>query len=460
MRHLFAPNMFQTMDGNDEYNSTIYADENAPATIDSDDNHSSVVNHLIVVLLFCITILINTALCVPSFINRRRRQRQWEAYRARIVVVQIANNEQNMSPEEVQRIEATRYNSIENWVVSKQIHAHDDLCSKCLMADHNTTAASATAATTTATPCSSSSSSSKDSVKQRIKTAGTVDMTDEEWGAGEDDDAGDEVEGGHECPICFEEFQVGDVISWSPESTTSCTHMFHHACIKEWLLKNAGCPFCRATVLPVDRLLLVRGGGGQQTTPGLHQIAELLQAQEHRKKSQQDCFYCIDHGIVKLPNNSVHRSRAGCPLLTLEEMEQATKRARDVPSKQVLVEMRRVANGDGEMAKPPLPHHHVTESVTTTASTIPDNNNNDNDDENDQRISSESSSSSAAEAVSSSWTTCRLDVIPGDFEDNGDGQTTAESSEQRQTSAENNEVKSNAATADCEAPSEKVVAND
>jgi Ring finger domain len=53
------------------------------------------------------------------------------------------------------------------------------------------------------------------------------------------------------CTICLEAFQVGDNVSWSTDPT--CGHVFHHSCIREWLLRRVACPCCRTVLLPVDR---------------------------------------------------------------------------------------------------------------------------------------------------------------------------------------------------------------
>ena len=53
------------------------------------------------------------------------------------------------------------------------------------------------------------------------------------------------------CSICMERFKVGDNISLSP--VEGCHHVFHHDCIREWLLRRTGCPCCRVIMLPIDR---------------------------------------------------------------------------------------------------------------------------------------------------------------------------------------------------------------
>nr|GEW91294.1 E3 ubiquitin-protein ligase SIS3-like [Tanacetum cinerariifolium] len=46
-----------------------------------------------------------------------------------------------------------------------------------------------------------------------------------------------------DCPICLEEFHVGDQVRGLP-----CAHNFHLACIDKWLKLNIRCPRCRCSV--------------------------------------------------------------------------------------------------------------------------------------------------------------------------------------------------------------------
>ncbi|KAK4778965.1 hypothetical protein SAY86_006493 [Trapa natans] len=48
-----------------------------------------------------------------------------------------------------------------------------------------------------------------------------------------------------ECPICLEEFHVGNEVRGLP-----CAHNFHTECIDEWLRLNIKCPRCRCSVFP------------------------------------------------------------------------------------------------------------------------------------------------------------------------------------------------------------------
>jgi len=49
--------------------------------------------------------------------------------------------------------------------------------------------------------------------------------------------------GGGECAICLEEFGDGEEAMRLP-----CLHTFHAACSREWLRRQAKCPFCNAAV--------------------------------------------------------------------------------------------------------------------------------------------------------------------------------------------------------------------
>lgn len=164
---------------------------------------------------------------VPGYTRRHRRRRQ----------LAIARHRAQQVPTDVpyRRSSSERIAAIENWLISKPALPHDEVCELVL---------------------------------QRIKEDGDLDAD-------------------QECAICFEPFQAHDVISWSP-NPMCCKKVFHYGCLREWLLHQNGCPWCRQTVLPMD-------GYSEKPVSQRKQIQDLLMAGQQRTKS---CFYCIEHGIV------------------------------------------------------------------------------------------------------------------------------------------------------------------
>lgn len=47
------------------------------------------------------------------------------------------------------------------------------------------------------------------------------------------------------CSICLANYGNDDLIRLLPE----CKHLFHHKCVKPWLLQQATCPVCRKSPL-------------------------------------------------------------------------------------------------------------------------------------------------------------------------------------------------------------------
>ena len=46
------------------------------------------------------------------------------------------------------------------------------------------------------------------------------------------------------CAICLNEYVAGALVRTLP-----CVHLFHEACIDEWLNQSDRCPLCRHSVL-------------------------------------------------------------------------------------------------------------------------------------------------------------------------------------------------------------------
>lgn len=155
--------------------------------------------------------------------------------------------------------------------MSKHVKAHDDVCERVLQSSQST-------------PRSKSSLA-----LQRSEDSDVTTSDEEACVVADADDAQD-------CPICFESIEVGDVVSWAPQ--TNCGHVFHHGCIKEWLLRNDSCPFCRKICLPIDGVLYDKK----------KQIVELLRAQQIRSTP---CYYCDQHGVVRPSNHLLSPSLYG-----------------------------------------------------------------------------------------------------------------------------------------------------
>lgn len=113
----------------------------------------------------------------------------------------------------------------------------------------------------------------------------------------------DAVEEDRECPVCMESFVEGDVVSWSP--SPGCDHVFHHPCIKQWLLHHECCPYCRVTVLPVDNDAPDDRVDKGPTMWGMPKkpewtagkLAELAQLRTQRSMTT---YYCLEEGLVTL----------------------------------------------------------------------------------------------------------------------------------------------------------------
>ena len=148
------------------------------------------------------------------------------------------------------------------------VRPHDDKCeqikTKCETKDEEPT---------------TSDTSATDVENNSMDTMKHADSYDTAETALEDGTAGD-------CPICMEAFAVGDVVSWS--SYERCSHVYHHQCIKEWLLRHNNCPFCREVFLPVDR------ANSKITLKVFRELSEV------RAKRAEKTYYCVQDGLVTL----------------------------------------------------------------------------------------------------------------------------------------------------------------
>jgi hypothetical protein len=110
-----------------------------------------------------------------------------------------------------------RYETIEGWLITKKAKKHDAMCEKLVAASAQRKDGASSEETCTRIQCSLSHDTAE---------------TDDEWSFNDNEEK--------ECPICMECLELGDAVSWSPNE--ECSHVFHHECIKEWLLKHVECP--------------------------------------------------------------------------------------------------------------------------------------------------------------------------------------------------------------------------
>jgi Ring finger domain len=109
-----------------------------------------------------------------------------------------------------------------------------------------------------------------------------------------------------ECSICMESFTNDTIISWSPND--QCDHVFHHCCIKEWLLHHDTCPCCRTQFLLVDAdpydpaTKLV---GSSSTPSSFHDEAPRSEfAREERTRPSMNRFHRHRTTSSNFPNNN------------------------------------------------------------------------------------------------------------------------------------------------------------
>lgn len=92
-----------------------------------------------------------------------------------------------------------------------------------------------------------------------------------------------------ECPICLDPLRIGDIVSRTKSAKLSCCpHVFHHSCIKSWLLKNDTCPTCRAN-------MMTRNEESKEIQLGSE--ASLEAKTIFNISLNAELFFCVSHGI-------------------------------------------------------------------------------------------------------------------------------------------------------------------
>jgi hypothetical protein len=57
-----------------------------------------------------------------------------------------------------------------------------------------------------------------------------------------DESVKNNIDNNDNCSICFEKL-TDDILG-----VTKCNHIYHHNCIKQWLINNKTCPLCRTSI--------------------------------------------------------------------------------------------------------------------------------------------------------------------------------------------------------------------
>jgi hypothetical protein len=253
-----------------------------------------------ILYLALFAVAVNLVLFLPSYFVRRHNLRRQRRLRDELGPQDPPHTAAAKKRQARAAKKVARYQAIEEGLRSRTICAHDDLCAQACSLSHPPRLRKQTTETLT-----SSSEDEDDDVERGSSTAETSSSSS---CTGDDDD-----ETPLECSICFDILQVGDIASWSAEQS-ACAHVFHHCCIKEWLLKHEGCPYCRCTFLAID-------------------LDPLLVDKNQKAPVATRCFYCVQDGIVALPT-------ADDICLPAATATALAARAADVPAPDVLAGMR------------------------------------------------------------------------------------------------------------------------
>jgi hypothetical protein len=291
--------------GEDEWN--WFAPTASPVVMDPNNNNNTATSvpedyergsaGLGILYLALFAVAVNLVLFLPSYFVRRHNLRRQRRLRDELGPQDPSNTAEGKKRQARAAKKVARYQAIEGGLRSRTICAHDDLCAQACSLSHPPRLRKQTTETVT-------SSSEDDDVERGSSTAETSSSSS---------CTGDVDETPLECSICFDTLQVGDIASWSAEQS-ACAHVFHHRCIKEWLLKHEGCPYCRCTFLAID-------------------LDPLLVDKNQKAAVATRCFYCVQDGIVALPA----ADDISLPAATATAL---AARAADVPAPDVLAGMR------------------------------------------------------------------------------------------------------------------------
>jgi Ring finger domain len=165
-----------------------------------------------------------------------------------------------------------RYETIDAWLVTKRVQHHDDVCARIVR---------------------------QYSVKSELHRSEHTNPP----GVEEIQDSHDDVE----CAICMGPMRPSEWAAWS--ANEDCTHAFHRACIRPWLLKRTDCPCCRSELLSIDKIR------------GLEEKFEAIRRLSRAHRNRSSLTYCCDcHGLV------IIRPDVECPASELHQIKQLVNR--------------------------------------------------------------------------------------------------------------------------------------
>jgi hypothetical protein len=214
-----------------------------------------------------------------------------------------SGEEHQVGKDEEERI-LYRYETIEHWLITKRAQKHDDSCTVvvCGIIPQSHSAkdveVGATAADSNCACCpvkdvevgdtAADSNCACCPVKVLVTPEQQASPNTFNTDRDDDDSLFNDEDNGKECPICMNTFCEGDIVSWS--ANEKCSHVYHHECIKEWMLRRTECPCCRGTFLACDDILV-----DDKTEEELEEMSE-------RYKSRSSAtFYCLHEGLISLP---------------------------------------------------------------------------------------------------------------------------------------------------------------
>jgi len=176
------------------------------------------------------------------------------------------------------------------WNNSQKVQSHCKECDEAQRLYPTTSNSNNCCNNNNKSPSSSNSKTSKEpsSQKKKLQLSPSYETAETELVDNDDDD-----DDRNECSICYETFHRGDVVSWSPASAwNECGHVFHHECVKEWLLHHDSCPCCRTVFLPVDQ-----SNSDNKSSCPQQPLREWIEQRAHRVRTT---YYCLQEGLVTL----------------------------------------------------------------------------------------------------------------------------------------------------------------